>query len=38
MVATARAQHAGLDAGPVLALLDGSPGEPAAGMLFDSAA
>jgi len=38
IVATATAQHPGLDAGPVLALLDGPPGGPAAGMLFDSAA
>ena len=39
IVANARADHADLDAGAVLALLGDSPGEDsAAGMLFDSAA
>jgi flavin-dependent dehydrogenase len=38
IVATATARHPDLDAGPVLALLDGTPGDVAAGMLFDSAA
>jgi flavin-dependent dehydrogenase len=38
IVANARADHADLDAGAVLALLDGAPGEGSARMLFDSAA
>jgi hypothetical protein len=38
IIAAAGAQHPGLDAGRVLALLEGSAGEITAGMLFDSAA
>jgi len=38
IVATATAQHPDLDAGPVQALLDGTPESPQAAMLFDSAA
>ena len=38
IVATATAEHADLDAGPVLALLDGVADAPAPGMLFGSAA
>ena len=38
IVANARADHADLDAGAELALLDGSPGAGSARMLFDPAA
>ena len=38
IIAAAGARHPGLDAGRLLSLLDGSPSEPVAGMLFDSAA
>ena len=38
IVAKATVEHPGLDASPVLALLDGTPEEIPAGMLFDSAA
>jgi len=38
IITVACKQHPGLDAGRVLSLLDGSPSEPVAGMLFDSAA
>jgi flavin-dependent dehydrogenase len=38
IIAAAGTQHPGLDAGRVLALLDGSAGEITASMLFDSAA
>jgi len=38
IVATATAEHPDLDSGAVLACVDGAPGEPRAGMLFDSAA
>ena len=38
IIANARAEHADLDAGAVLALLGGEPDTMAAGMLFDSAA
>jgi flavin-dependent dehydrogenase len=38
IVATARAEHADLDASALLALLDGQPATAVAGMLFDTAA
>jgi flavin-dependent dehydrogenase len=38
IVETATARHPGLDAGPVLSVLDSAPGELAARMLFDFAA
>ena len=38
IIAAAGTQHPGLDAGRVLALLDGSAGEITSSMLFDSAA